>query len=158
MRASHLATLGLFALIGGCAHQPETAEAPGMGWSLHATREEGVKLAYGQPNTDNVVVMMACQPQSKQVRLSAHAPAGASPEVTLASRGERQTLTGQLGPSGFGDSQLVEVDVPSGSKALAGFANGGELSIKTADQATRVTADRRARAAVATFFATCSAA
>src|SRR5690606_11908602 len=109
MRASHFITLGLFALIGGCSHLRGDGEAQAMAWTLHATREEGVKLAYGQPNSDNVVVMMACQPQSQNVRLSAPAPVGAQPQVTLVSRGERQLLSGQLGPAGGAGGQLVEV-------------------------------------------------
>ena len=158
MRASHFITLGLFTLIGGCAHLQGGDKAEAMAWTLHATREEGVKLAYGQPNSDNVVVMLACQPQSKDVRLSALAPTGAAPEVTLVSRGERQQLAGQLAPAGGTGGQLVEVAVPTTSKPLQGFANGGELSIVMADQETRVNADKKSRAAVSTFFATCKAA
>ncbi|MCC7267050.1 MAG: hypothetical protein IT546_06880 [Caulobacteraceae bacterium] len=159
MRASHFITLGLFALIGGCSHLQGGGErADAMTWTLHATREEGVKLAYGQPNSDNVVVMMACQPRSQNVRLSAPAPAGAPPQVTLVSRGERQLLSGQLGPAGGAGGQLVEVAVPTNSKPLQGFASGGELSLVMGETSTKVNADRRARAAVSTFFATCKAA
>ena len=53
-------------LLGSCMHGQE-AMSSGMAWSLHETPEEGAKLAYGAPNSDNVALMLSCQPASGQV-------------------------------------------------------------------------------------------
>ena len=57
------------ALLGSCMHGRQSL-AEGMAWSLHQTPEEGMKLAYGAPASDNVVLMMTCQPGAGQVLLS----------------------------------------------------------------------------------------
>jgi pilus assembly protein CpaE len=47
-----------------------------MAWSLTDAEGEGAKLAFGQPQTDNVLLMLTCQPRSGVVRVSMAAPEG----------------------------------------------------------------------------------
>ena len=64
----------IFSLIGivslaACAHQPAPQALPGMSWSLHDVEGEGSKLAFGAPNSDNVALMLVCQPGSGRIEV-----------------------------------------------------------------------------------------
>jgi len=65
------AVLSLIAVLslGACAHQPAPSALPGMSWSLMNVEGEGAKLAFGAPNSDNVALMLVCEPGSGRVEV-----------------------------------------------------------------------------------------
>lgn len=150
----HRVVLSLFAVcsLAACAHQTPDA-MPGMAWSLHHEESEGAKLAFGQPDSDNVLIMLTCRPRSGQVLLTAHAPADARPELELASRGSRARYPGEIGPS-LGEGAVVEAKAPVTDPVLASFARSGDLAVTVAGRRTAVPADK---AKARTFVETCRA-
>ena len=56
-------------MLGACAS--DQPPAPGYAWSYMDNADEGPKLAYGRPNSDDVVMMLACAPRASTVTLTA---------------------------------------------------------------------------------------
>jgi hypothetical protein len=119
-----------------------------MAWTLHEVEGEGAKLAFGQPHSDNVLVMLSCAPGSGAVRVSAHSTASA-PQLELASGGRSASYPAQAGP-GLGESLLVEASARAADPVLQRFADSGQLTVGVAGQRTAVPTDKaKARAFVA---------
>jgi hypothetical protein len=127
-----------------------------MAWSLHETPEEGVKLAYGAPSSDNVVLMMTCMRGTDTVRLSTTAASG-PPRIVLKSGRDSSTLIATAAPSGMGEGQYLEASAAPTDRALAGFARNGELSLVRAGRSTAMTASGDQMGQVTKFFAACGA-
>jgi hypothetical protein len=72
MRRRAALSLAAVCLLSACAHQAPPAAMPGMAWSLNNVEGEGAKLAFGAPNSDNVALMLVCQPGSG--RIEVHGP------------------------------------------------------------------------------------
>jgi hypothetical protein len=140
MRRRVIASLIAIASLSACAHQTPQA-MPGMAWSLNNADGEGAKLAFGQANTDNVLVMLTCQPRSGQVMLSANAPNGAKPELQLASRGAQARYVGDVSPD-MGEGAVVEAKTHANDPVMANFAKSGDLAVTVAGRRTTVPADR----------------
>ncbi|WP_395674604.1 hypothetical protein [Phenylobacterium sp.] len=126
--------------LSACAHQQTPAAMPGMAWTLHEIEGEGAKLAFGQPQSDNVLLMLSCAPGSGEVRVSAHSAASA-PRLELASGGRRATYPAQAGP-GLGEALLIEASTRAADPVLQRFADNGELSVAIAGQRTVVPGDK----------------
>ena len=141
-------------VLGSCMAplQPHPASG-GMAWSLHETREEGVKLTFGAPASDSVVLMMTCQRNSDQVMLSAEARRPTA-QMVLAS-GKARTRLPAVSTPGLGDFQIVEAQGATRDQALAGFADTGQLSLIQSDRILPLTATGTARSAVSRFFSAC---
>ena len=126
---------GLPGLIGSlalasCASQSAPQPGAGMTWSLAQVDGEGAKLAYGRPQSDDVLVMLTCAPKSDLVRVSTTAGrAGAKPSLGLRSGDRVQRYAADAGPSGFGDGVLLESSVRPDDPVLARFAASGELAL-----------------------------
>lgn len=152
----------VFSLIASCAlaactHQTSPQAMPGMAWSLHATKSEGAKLAFGLPQSDNVLVMLSCQPGSGEVQVLVNAAAPwARPALRLASRGEARTYRGEASPSGLGDGTIIEVKARASDPVFASFAQSGDLSVATSGQ--RAELPRGDRATVRRFVEGCRSA
>ncbi len=140
MRRRTAFSLTAVLLVAACAHQPAPQAVAGMEWSLSQVDGEGLKFAYGQPHSDNVVLMMTCQPRSGAVLVSAIGSAKATPAMTLASKGQSRTYPAQLAPA-FGDGALIEVSLPASDPILARFADTGDLSLSVDDRRTLLPAD-----------------
>ncbi|HEY8616904.1 hypothetical protein [Phenylobacterium sp.] len=138
--------------LSACAHEMTPSAMPGMAWSLHQVEGEGAKLAYGQPYTDNVVLMMSCAPGSGTVLVSANAPAGARPELTLASGSRSARYRAEIGPS-MGEGAVVEASAPASDAVLRRFADSGELAVAVNGRSTPVPGDP---AKARQFLATCA--
>jgi hypothetical protein len=151
-----IAVLGITAALGlgSCVHQQ--GAAPPMAWSLHQTPEEGVKLAYGAPASDNVVLMMTCQPGSDRVLLSTTS-AGGPARIVLKSGRDRSALPATAAPSGLGEGQILEAAAAPSDKALAGFARNGELSLVQTGRDIALPAPGEQMGDVTRFFDACSA-
>ena len=63
-----IASLVALGALTACAHEGPPPAA-GMAWSLSSTPEEGAKLAYGAPDSDNIELMLTCLPKSGQVQV-----------------------------------------------------------------------------------------
>ena len=138
--------------VAGCSAQA----APDYGWSFQQNEQEGAKLAYGAPSSDDVVLMMTCAPNSGRVLLSAMTERTRE-EITLASGGARDRFPGEVLQSELG-GLLLETQVEAKAKSLAGFARTGKLSIVAPGGETVSLAARGdEREGVSQFFEVCRA-
>ncbi|MDP1629935.1 MAG: hypothetical protein Q8L66_00770 [Caulobacter sp.] len=138
--------------LGSCVSRPV---APGFGWSFHHEAGEGLKLAYGAPASDNVVLMMTCHPGSERVNVSLM---GGSPQrgLTLDSGGAREHLDGvAVATPGMG--QLLEAYSHPASGPLARFARTGDLNLIDRGRKVALNAAPNERPGVARFFESCRA-
>jgi hypothetical protein len=88
--------------LGACAH--DRSSAPGYAWNYMNSAEEGPKLAYGRPDSDDVVMMMACAPRASTVTLTATGLSG--DEIALASGRKVTRLKAGAAPSDMSDGVL----------------------------------------------------
>jgi hypothetical protein len=148
----HPFALGLIAAaLAGCAqHPPQPYVASDMGWSLNTVDGEGLKLAYGEPQSDRVLVMLTCEPGSGQVRVATLAAADNTlPGLALSSRGRSARFAAERAP-GLGDMPLLEASVRAADPVLGQFARGGDLAVEVDGRRSALPGDApRARAFVA---------
>ncbi|WP_334163848.1 hypothetical protein [Phenylobacterium sp.] len=127
--------------LSACAHQQTPAALPGMAWSLHEVEGEGAKLAFGQPQSDNVVLMLSCAPGSGEVLVSANAGPDARPELELASGSRSTRYRAEVAPS-LGEGVLVEAIAPVRDPVLQRFADSGDLAVGVNGRRTPVPGDK----------------
>ncbi len=157
MKRRAIIGLGISCLLASCAHQGQSS-MPGMAWSLNHAEGEGAKLAYGQPQSDNVLIMMTCQPRSGQVLVSMTAPMDApSDAIDLASKRHNSRLAAETTP-GMGEGAVhVEARAPVTDPTLASFATTGDLSVVSNGRKAPMPVSGAERGAVNDFFASCRA-
>lgn len=128
------------------AEAPVTA-APAMGWSVH---HEGAlaKLAYGVANTDQLALMVSCQPG----------------DVTAAVYGDMQPEGARLvraslpqGVDPLSDGEAEENRISVRDAALRGLAQRGRMDVSGDAGVFQLTANEQERRVVADFLAYCSA-
>jgi hypothetical protein len=130
-----------------------------MAWSLHHAEGEGAKLAFGQPASDNVLLMMTCQPRSGQILISVTTPAGqTSDAIELSSREHVSRLSGQAAPSMGEGSVLMEAQAKADDRTLASFASTGDLTVMENGRRSPLPVRAAERETVSRFFAECRAA
>lgn len=149
--ARAFAVLLAAAAVSACSAQ----SAPGYAWSYQQDEYEGAKLAYGAPNSDDVVLMMSCAAHSGQVRLSA-VTERTHPELALASGRARDRFAGEIVEDELG-GLLLEAQAQSNARSLQGFAKTGKLTWKAFGETVNLAAAPEERPAVSQFFETCSA-
>jgi hypothetical protein len=151
-RTIALSTVMLSLLMGSCVSAPV---APGFAWSYQNNAGEGPKLAYGAPASDNIVLMMTCEPGATSVDVSL---LGGSPRdgVTLTSGETRETLRGDL-VAAPGMGQMIQASARPDSAPLARFARTGDLSITDRGRTVNLDASPLERAGVSRFFEACRA-
>lgn len=158
MKRRAIVGLGLSCLLAACAHQGEAPSA-GMAWSLHHAEGEGAKLAYGQPSSDNVVIMMTCAPRSGAVRVSLATSVDEIPgAIALESQGKTSRLNGQALPGMGEGSALLEADARASDPTLASFARTGDLSVIQNGRNATLPVRSQEKATVKAFFNECRAA
>ena len=149
-----LATIGLLTCLGlgSCVGMPVSQ---GFAWSFQNNEGEGPKLAYGAPASDNVVLMMTCEPGAQRVDVSL---LGGSPTggMTLSSGDARQQLRGELIASP-GMGQMIQASAHPASAPLAGFARTGNLSLVDRGRTVNLDASPLERRSVSRFFEACRA-
>jgi hypothetical protein len=112
-------------MLAACAHEGGGAAEPGMAWSLTSNKEEGSKLGYGAPDTDNLVLMLVCQPKSGQVQVWLMGPAGEKATRLVLSSGGR---TARVPRRSDGDGyEALHATVPANDAVFTGFASTGTL-------------------------------
>jgi hypothetical protein len=151
-RAIIAATLAGLAL-SGCASAP-TAQLSDFAWSYAENPGEGAKLAYGRPQSDEVLLMMTCAPGS-QVLLSAAAVNNA--RVMLTSGDATTSLDGVVAES-FDGQGYIEVATSSRGPALREFRRSGDLTMTSGSRRFPMAALDADRPAVRRFFNACDAA
>jgi hypothetical protein len=159
-RRAIIGLIGTAALLGlaACAGQMTTLGSGSMAWAFNQNPDEGAKLAYGAPASDNVVLMMTCRPGSSRVALSAITTEKAPTGVTLISNGAKGVFRG-ASASGFeGQVGLVEAMAPASSAALKGFRQTGDLALLDGRHKVKIAAGDKDKAAVDRFFKACEAA
>lgn len=151
-RTVAMLTLLLATGLGSCVTQPA---APGFAWSYQDNVGEGPKLAYGEPASDNVVLMMVCDPVAQRIDVSLM---GGSPQggLVLASGGARQLLPADVAASP-GSGQVIQASTHPTAAPLARFARTGDLSLIDRGRAVSLDATPLDRASVTRFFAACRA-
>lgn len=136
--------------LGSCVSRPL---APGFAWSYQNNPGEGPKLAYGAPASDNVVLMMTCEPGVERVDVSL---VGGSPQggLVLASGDARQALSADL-VSSPDAGQMIQASAHAGSATLVRFARTGDLSLIDRGRTVNLDATPLDRASVTRFFTAC---
>lgn len=149
--------LGLTAAIitiAAYAHPATEAPAP-MSWAFNHTHAEGLKLVYGQPRSDNVLVMLSCQPHSGKVEIAV-ATSGTRPgAVGLVSQRMRLDLSGAPAPTPVEGVGIVIETTRADAPALVSFARTGELSVRAAGHRVAASARDDDQALVSGFFSQC---
>jgi hypothetical protein len=153
MQSRVLAGLVAIAALAGCATPPPPAADPAMRWAFDPSGSDGARLAFGRPQTDDVPVMLTCQPGSGRVRISAAAPsAAASPVLKLSSKAVSSRTTGRIdGADPLGPR--LEAEAPVGNPALAAFSATGQLVVEAGGAV--IAAPAGDPAPVRSFFAAC---
>lgn len=129
MRLRNLLCLTVAGLLAaGCAHKDRVYMGGDLGWSLNSVDGEGLKLAYGQFETDSVLLMMTCQPRSGEVLVSVNTVASAKPLLQVSSGGRTARYPAQIGPN-LGDGAVVEAMATTADPVLASFARTGDLTV-----------------------------
>ena len=147
------AGLALSALA-GCAsqHGPSSAPVKDFGWFLDQTPQEGAKLAYGEAETDNVTLMLICQPHSGLIEVSVSGDKAG--QVQLVSR--RVATRVLVRPPKGGDMEDLRVgEVRANDPALAAFANDGDLVLVDGGHRTPLPARPAERRLAGRFLAAC---
>lgn len=127
--------------------QAAVAAAPLLGWSVH---HEGAlaKLAYGVANSDQLALMVSCQPGD----VTAAVYGDVQPE---GARLVRTSLPQGLDP--LSDGEAEETRIPVRDAALAGLALRGRMAVRGDAGLFQLSATVQERRAVADFLAYCSA-
>jgi hypothetical protein len=121
-----------------------------MEWALISTKEDGVKLAYGAPNSDNVVVMLTCRPRSGEVQIWLTIANAADSAGVLLNSGERTArLTAHRSEDSY---ETFHAAAPANDAVFTGFANTGTLGFAIDGRRTTLP---ETRAYAQKFVATC---
>jgi hypothetical protein len=131
MRRRAIVSLIASCTLAACAHQTAPSSMGGMSW-VATTADVGgeAKLAFGAPNTDNVVLMMSCQPKSGLVAVSTiESAAVRAPVMTLTSRDRSSRHAAVATRNELGEGALVEAQAPAADPTLTRFAETGELAV-----------------------------
>jgi hypothetical protein len=147
-----LAALALLtAALAGCAH--EKAGMTGYRWSYLEDGSDVPRLAYGRPNSDDVVLMMSCQPGQDRVDVSAVGLQGQ--ELVLASGRTESRFVGARIEDAISESGVLEARGKASAPALKGFQKSGDLALLAKGDRYSLAAASADRAYVSAFFAAC---
>jgi hypothetical protein len=145
-----VAALGLIAAAAqSSANNSEAAPAvEGMGW--HLSHEGSMaKLAYGMPNSDQLALMMTCEPGRAQAMVYGEVQP-ASPRLVHASTGPTE-----IDPLGGG--LLDEARISTRDPALRRLQRTGALAVDGEAGRFELTATREERRLIDAFFDWCGA-
>lgn len=153
--ASHIAPAVLIGLLAagltGCAH--EKVAQGGYRWAYLESAAESPRLAYGRPDSDDVVVMIACRPGQDQVDVSAVGLSGG--EIVLASGRAESRFAGVRVQDAMGGADLLEARGKASAPALDGFRKSGDLALLSKGERHDLAAGSADRGDVRAFFKAC---
>ena len=149
-RAVPMIALLLAAGLAGCAH--EKVAQNGYRWAYLADSGEDPRLAYGRPDSDDVVLMMRCRPGAGQIDMSAVGLSGG--ELVLASgRSESRFAAARIDDAM--SEGLMEARGDVGAPALRGFRKSGDLMLLNRGGRHSLAANSADRGQVRAFFTAC---
>ena len=147
-----LASLALMtAGLAGCAHEKVALE--GYHWAYLADGGDTPRLAYGRPNSDDVVLMMRCQPGRDRVDVSAVGLSGG--EIVLASGHAESRFAGAKVEDAISEVGVLEARGRTSAPALRGFQKSGDLALIAGGDRHSVSAGSADRGDVKAFFKAC---
>lgn len=150
-RITAFAALGLAAMLAGCAH--EKVALDGYRWSYLEGGSEAPRLAYGRPNSDDVVLMISCRPGQDQVDVSAVGLSGG--EIVLASGRAESRFAAAKVDDALSQGGLLEGRGKASAPALDGFRRSGDLALLTKGERHNLSAESADRGHVKAFFKAC---
>lgn len=150
-RIAAFAALSLATLLAGCAH--EKVAVDGYRWAYLADGSEAPRLAYGRPNSDDVVLMISCRPGQDQVNLSAVGLSGG--EIVLASGRTESRFAAAKVDDALSQTGLLEARGKTSAPALDGFRRSGDLALLTQGERHSLAAESADRGNVKAFFEAC---
>lgn len=154
--ASRIALAALTLLtagLAGCAH--EKVAMDGYRWAYLEAAQEAPRLAYGRPNSDDVVLMISCRPGQDQVDVSAVGLSGG--EIVLASGRAESRFAAAKVDDAMTQQTLLEARGKASAPALAGFRKSGDLALLTKGERHSLAAGSADRGHVQAFFKACGA-
>lgn len=143
-----VAVLGLTA-VAAQSRAPATAPVAPMGW--HVSHEGAmVKLAYGVANSDQLALMLTCEPGQHAAAVYGEVqPAGATVSRAALGPAEPDPLSG-------GDA--AETRIALSDPVMRAFAERGRLQVRGEAGTFALPASRDERRVISDFFAYCASA
>lgn len=140
MRRRSLFSLFAAVAVTACAHPVTPVPAEQMSWGLTESAEEN-KLAYGEQGTDNVILMLACQPRSGEVLVTlVEHEQRATQAMTLQAGGASSKRPAQAQPDMMTGGYLIEASTAATDPALERFRHGEALSVRVGGRRTQLPA------------------
>ena len=145
-----LAFLCLAAALAGCATYDPARDT--RGWFFN--RDGEVKLAYGTPQSDDVPLMLSCQPGTGRVFLS---QGGLRPGdgITLTSGSGRSTFYGMTEPDQLNGGLFVTAEASALNPVLTAFRDTGRITLDENGRPARLYATPAEHQQIRQFFSTC---
>lgn len=136
--------------------QPAQLQA-GMGFFLNRNPDEGWKLVYGRDGTDDVWLMLECQPGSRKIDLYdvRHPNARKGEMLTLISGKVRSVVSADVQANEAGEGNLILVHTTPELPALDGFRHSGALAVKLGSREYALSASPIEKPQIASFFNGC---
>jgi hypothetical protein len=148
---AELAGVAALAAVAGCAAQHGPPPVTDFGWFYAEDRSEGAKLVYGQDGTDNVTLMLICQPRSGRVVATLPGTPGGPGAVRFVSGSHRVRLAARP----LQDEDGVQAELRADDPVLAGFAASGDLAILEGARRTALPVRPAERRLATRFLAAC---
>lgn len=141
---------------GGATGDATPRPGDGMQWNFSRS-VRGPKLAFGEPATDNVRLMLRCAGED-MVRISSlrprAAPGGRADRVTVDSDGATYRAEARAEESPLGGT-MVEADLPVSAAPLERMRGGAGLTLHWGDQRIETPPAGERQGQVNAFFAAC---
>jgi hypothetical protein len=153
-RIAPVVVLGLLAAgLAGCAH--EKVAQGGYHWAYLESGAEAPRLAYGRPDSDDVVLMLSCRPGQDRVDVSAIGLSGG--EIVLASGRAESRFAAAKVEDAMDGGGFLEARGKASAPALDGFRKSGDLALLTQGERHSLSANSADRGHVRAFFRACGA-
>lgn len=139
-----IGALGLSA----CADEAAAPVAVGdrLVWSLLHSEGEGEKLALGRPDSDDVVLMLACGDRPGRVEMTVTVPRSRpGPGFELSSGGISRSYAALAGPSEISDSVALSASTRTDDPVLGKFAETGRLVLSIGGRGAALPPDTEGR-------------
>lgn len=153
------------AVLSGCTQQRAPAPpgraaqvAPGMGFFLDRTDDEGLKLAYGRANSDDVWLMLQCRPGTRQLEVfdMRHPKARTGEMLILVSGNMQSALPIAVQPdASTSEGAVAQAHASPDLPALNNFRHSGTLQVKLDGRDYALTATPAEKVQIARFFRGC---
>lgn len=149
-RSLNLAVLTFATALAGCAH--EKMASSGYQWAYLSDDAAAPRLAYGRPNSDDVVLMIRCQPGQDAVDVSA---VGLNEARLVLASGRTESRFASVAVRDPMSGDLLEARGETSAPALRAFRRSGDLALLTNGRRHSLSATAEDREQVQAFFKAC---